>query len=276
MSFFTGKTAIVTGAGSGIGRELALQLAEKGCRLAITDISEKRIQAVAEEVKKLNARCSYYIVDHSEPGSTRGFAADFFKDFSHVDILCLNAGVGVGGPALETTIEDWEWVMSVNVHGNVYMLDSFLKPMTERMSGSILFTASGAGLIGIPGMSAYCSSKFAVVGMAESLRAELKEYNIGVSTLCPGLVKTNILNDARLNTGNGDESNHEARSIINAFYDEYGSTADRVAADGLKAVEKNIGVMVSPVNVYAPWLTKRFSEDIYSNAASLLYSLKKF
>ena len=146
MGFYEGKTAVVTGAGSGIGRALALALADAGCRVVVTDIVQERIDAVLEELREKGAACAGYRVDHSRWEEVRGFADSFFSQWGDVDILCSNAGVGYGGWYEETPLEDWQWVMGINLWGAVHTLHAFTPRMIERGRGSILLTASDAGL----------------------------------------------------------------------------------------------------------------------------------
>jgi NAD(P)-dependent dehydrogenase (short-subunit alcohol dehydrogenase family) len=199
MGFFSGKTALVTGAGSGIGRALARALADEGCKaVVVTDIIQERIDAVVEELKAKGVEVGGYLVDHSKRESVEAFSKSFFADWDHVDVLCSNAGVGHGARFIETTLEDWDWIMSINLYGAIYMMHYFVPKMMERNAGSILLTASDAGLVSIPGMYAYQTTKHAVMGIGTTLRTELWTSNIKVSMLCPAIVNTNILADGRV------------------------------------------------------------------------------
>ena len=132
MGFFTGKTALVTGAGSGIGRALALALADAGCAVAITDIVQERMDAVLEELRAKGVRAGSYRVDHSRLEEVEAFADRYFQEWGHVDILCSNAGVGHGGWYTEMPLEDWEWVLGINLWGAVYMMHYFVPRMIEH------------------------------------------------------------------------------------------------------------------------------------------------
>lgn len=261
------KIAIVTGAGSGIGKALALELLKKGAIVVVTDIHEDRLRQVVSELKQKNVRCSGYKVDHSNYEDVKSFHLKFMSDFPKADILCLNAGIGVGGKIEEMDIEKWEKVMGINFWGVVYMIQLFVKGMIRQKSGGILITASIAGLVGTPGMSAYCASKFGVVGIAESLRAELKNHNIGVTALCPGIIRTNIIKDGHIGGTEGGAN----QSTVDEFFQNFGSDPESVAQDGIKALEKNIGIMPTPWNVYVPWLAKKLSEDVYTSIMSLVW-----
>lgn len=147
---FAGQTALVTGAGSGIGRALALELARQGAAVAITDINPERLADVGAELRAVGAPTHEYVVDHSCAEAVDALARRFSADVGAVDVLCLNAGVAVSSEFLDTSIEDWKWIVGLNLWGPVYMLHAFLPGMVERRTGHVMITASLAGLVGLP------------------------------------------------------------------------------------------------------------------------------
>jgi len=269
MKNFRDKVAIVTGAGSGIGRELALELARAGARLAVTDRYQERIDQVVGEIKGLGAEGRGYPVDHSNFSMVGDFAKRFFSDFGSVDILCLNAGVGTGGRIEEYDIKDWEWTLGNNLWSAVYMVHVFVPRMIAQGSGQILITASGAGLVGIPGMAPYCTSKFALVGLGEVLRCELAKHHITVSVLCPGIINTKIIQDGQIYMK--DQSEQSQKTKIEDFYRRYGTDPKKVARDGLRALSRNRGIQLSPFNVWPLWLVKRLSPSLYQYLAGVIW-----
>jgi len=269
MANFQNQTAIVTGAGSGIGRELARQLARLGARLAITDLFQDRVDALVKELTGPGAEAKAYAVDHAQLSKVEKFFRDFSSDFRQVDVLCLNAGVGMGARIEQYKIEDWEWILNNNLWSVIYMLQLFLPGMIEQKQGKILITASGAGLIGIPGLAPYCASKFALVGLGESLRAELKKYNINVSVLCPGIINTNIVRDGRIYIQ--DQSGESVKGKVAEFYSRFGARPEEVARDGIRALSRDRGIQPSPLHMWPVWLLKRVSPGLYQSIARLVW-----
>ncbi len=270
MNMFKGKNVIVTGAGSGIGRELALQLAGKGANVFVTDIIQERIDQVVGEIKTKGVNAAGFRVDHTKADEVEKFAGDYFFRWKHVDILCSNAGIGVGSNFRELTLKDWEWVMGINLWGGIYMLHYFVPKMIERRSGSILITASGAGLIGLPGMAPYCTSKFAMVGLAESLRGELYKYNIKVSALCPGVINTNIIKDGKIMFA--DPSGKTKQTVVEKFYSTFGVSPAMVARQGISALRRDTGIKVSPgFQMWPVYFLKRLSPSIYQGISRFFF-----
>lgn len=263
MGFYTGKTAVVTGAGSGIGRVIALALADAGCKVMITDIVEERVNEVVDELKSKGAETKGYVVDHSKREKVEKFAEDFFAEWGHIDILCSNAGVGGGGRFEEIPLEDWDWMLGVNLWGAIYMLYYFVPKMIEREQGSIMLTASDAGLYTIPCMSTYNTSKYAVMGLGETLRQELYIYNIKVSVLCPGFINTRIVADGKVYLYKDD--GESAKREVVEFYATKGVDPSIVAKHALRGLEKDKGIILAPPSHSLPqYILHRLSPALYN------------
>jgi len=190
MDDLAGRVAVVTGAAGGIGLELAAQLAAAGMRVVMADVDRERLEAAAGgidgEVMALPA-------DVARPADVEGLAEQARARFGSVHVLCNNAGVTRPGRAWELDIDEWEWLLSVNVLGVVNGIRAFVPSMLDRGEpGHIVNTASIGGLLPYAGISAYTASKYAVVGLSESLRLDLSAIGapIGVSVLCPGPTET--------------------------------------------------------------------------------------
>lgn len=269
MSVFKGKTAVVTGGGSGIGRALALELAAAGADVVITDRIQERIDETVVSLRERGVKAGGYLVDHSQREEVRAFAENFFSEWGKADVLCSNAGVGHGGRIEEISLEDWEWVLGVNLWGAIYLLHYFVPRMVARRQGWILITASGLGIIPAPGMSPYVTSKYAMVGLAESLRAELAVHNIRVSALCPGVINTNIVRDGRINLQ--DDAGLSSKPKVVNYYHTRGTDPAVVARAGLRALRRDIGIMPTPLHAWPLYLVHRLSPALYGWIARLVW-----
>jgi len=236
---FKGQTALISGAGSGIGLELAKALGKFGAAIIGTDIHPGRIEAMQDTLGSMGIAAKGYVVDHTRHDAVAQFAADVASGNGSVDILCCNAGVGHGGRIETIPLEDWKWVMDINLWGAVYLVHYFLPAMMARKKGHILITASGAGLFPIAGMAPYCMSKSAMVTLAHTMRMELKTHNINVTALCPGIINTNIVKDGRMGSP-------QKQSEADTFYRRWGVTADKVARAAVRGLLKGKAVVATP------------------------------
>ena len=201
MKNFKNKVAAITGAGSGMGQQLAVLLAKAGCHLSISDVNEKGLAETVELVKPYNVRVTSKKVNVAKLEEVRAWAADTVQNHGSVNMIFNNAGVALGSTVEGANYEDLEWIMGINYWGVVYGTKEFLPYIKKTGEGHIINTSSLFGLTAQPTQSAYNSSKFAVRGFTETLRQELDIENCGVSALCvhPGGIRTNIANDARMN-----------------------------------------------------------------------------
>jgi NAD(P)-dependent dehydrogenase (short-subunit alcohol dehydrogenase family) len=219
--------AVITGAGSGIGRALALRLAREGSPLAIADVNKAGLDETAQQVSNSGVKVSTHLVDVSDQERVAAFAQEVVQNHGRASLLVNNAGVALLGTTEELSISDMEWLMSVNFWGVVYGVKHFLPILRQQPSAHIVNISSIFGIIGFPGQSAYCASKFAVRGFTETLRHELADSNIRISSVHPGGIKTNIAKSARV----GDSADPSKRQAAIADFDKLAPTTPEMAAE---------------------------------------------
>ena len=198
MRDIVGKTAFITGGASGMGLAMARSFAAAGMKVVIADIEQAALDAVQAEFEASNAEFLTLPLDVTDRAAMEDAAAAAEARFGNVHVMCNNAGVAVSGPIDAMTYNDWDWVLGVNLDGVVNGIQVFTNRIkTHGEGGHFVNTASMAGHVSLPGMSVYTATKFAVVGISETMRADLLPHNIGVSVLCPGIVNTNIFDSGR-------------------------------------------------------------------------------
>jgi NAD(P)-dependent dehydrogenase (short-subunit alcohol dehydrogenase family) len=252
----TGKIAVVTGAGSGIGRSTARLVARQGARVHVVDVNGDSAAAVAAEVKTAGGDAVAHVVDVADPEAVERLARDVFETDRRVDILHNNAGIGHAGNIEATTMEDWQRVINVNLLGVAYGVQAFVPRMLAQGRPAVVVnTASEAGLVPTARMAPYTASKFGVVGMSEALNAELAPRGIRVIAVCPGIINTAIV---RTGIIRGEIAEIHDKAI--AFYSKRGASPDAVANAVLNAVEKpRLIVPVPKSHVVLPYLLHRIS-----------------
>jgi len=247
------RVAFVTGAGQGIGLGIARALAAGGARLALIDIDAAQLESAAAELGAVTDVASFTL-DVRDRAAYAAVAGEVEAQLGHVSLLFNNAGVANGASPRRVTFADWDWVLGVNLQGVVNGIQTFMPTMIERGDGGyIVNTASGAGLVGLGTDFLYVTSKFAVVGLSESLHVKLAKYGIGVSVLCPGPVDTNILaNSERLRS---DQSDRHVRTTDKSDLLKSGVSPDtvgRMVLDAMAAGRLYIhtdDVMEQPIKV---------------------------
>lgn len=194
---YPSKRAFITGAGSGLGKEMSLLLAQDGWTIGITDINESDLRGVATEIEKVGGKALTYLFDVGDEVKYEEVVEDFLSKTQGIDLLINNAGVGDNGKLNEYSLENWKWMVSVNQMGVLYGCHFFAPTMRKQKSGYIINIASAAAFISSPRMGAYNMTKAAVRSLSETLDAELKGYNIGISVVMPTFIKTNVMQHAR-------------------------------------------------------------------------------
>ncbi len=230
------KVVVVTGAGSGIGRATALAFAADGARIVASDIDQGRLDSLAAELG--DRALLVQKVDVADRAQMAAFAAAVHAKVPAADVIVNNAGVAVGASFLETSLDDWDWLLGVNLKGVVHGCHFFVPAMVDRGTGGhVINIASILGIYPAPQVTAYVASKFAVLGFSQSLRAELVPHKIGVTAICPGMIATGIIDGGRMAGNVG-----ERRSKIAAAFRNGGAPPSLVARTILDAVRTNPAV----------------------------------
>jgi NAD(P)-dependent dehydrogenase (short-subunit alcohol dehydrogenase family) len=189
-----GRGAFITGGASGIGLAIASNLARRGARVAIVDIDASAAEKAAAELRNSGADTIALQADVTDAASLERAVQEAIAAFGRLHLICCNAGAFTSSSVAESSAADWEWLISINLMGVVNTIHATLPHLLEHGDGGhIVNTASVAGHMSMPGIAIYSATKFAVVALSEALRGELKEQDVGVSVLCPGVVKTNLL-----------------------------------------------------------------------------------
>jgi NAD(P)-dependent dehydrogenase (short-subunit alcohol dehydrogenase family) len=250
------KVAVVTGAGSGIGRASALLLARHRARVHATDLDGSSAEAVAAEIEGAGAKAFPHTLDVSDPHAVEAFAQSVFAAEDRVDILHNNAGIGHAANIEATTIEDWQRVIGVNLLGVAYGVQAFVPRMLgQGRPASVINTASMAGIVPTAKMAPYCASKYGVVGLSEALNAELSGRGIHVSAICPGIIDTPIIASGIMR---GDVAAIQGKA--GEFYAKHGASPDEVAQAVLRTIARHrLIVPVPRRQVTIPYLVHRLS-----------------
>ena len=199
MKDFAGKTAVITGAGSGMGRYLAVLLAKAGANVAICDINEETLNGTAAMVRQYNVALSTHIVDMGDMQRIESLPDEILQRHSAVDLVFNNAGVTMGSSFAAMSEEDWDWVMNINLNGVVKASRVFLPLLKDRPEAALINTSSIFGMIAVAGQSVYHATKFGVRGFTESLAKEFKDSAVQVHCVHPGHIGTNIVANSRFN-----------------------------------------------------------------------------
>ena len=233
MAYTSGKVAVITGAGSGIGRALAMQLNGEGCELYLSDVNEAGLAETLAQLERPEVAADTRIVDVADKHAVHSWARDIEAQRGSVDIVVNNAGAAYGATVAESDYEHVEWLININLWGVIYGTMAFLPLLQKSDQGHLVNLSSVFGIIAVPTQSAYNAAKFGVRGFTESLRHEMAGSNVHVCCVHPGGIKTNIARESR---GGDPQVNKDERAQL---FDQLArTTAESAAAQIVRAVEK--------------------------------------
>ncbi|WP_229052926.1 SDR family NAD(P)-dependent oxidoreductase [Aeromicrobium sp. Leaf350] len=250
-TFTTGTRVLVTGASSGLGLAFAQQLAASGCRVLATDVHAE----APAELADLDG-VDYLTLDVTQDAHWDRAHTWVVENFEGLDVLFNNAGVAAGGRIELSEIDQWQWIIDINVLGVVRGCKTFVPLFKEQGAGHIVNTASAAGLVHAPGMSEYNAVKAAVVALSETLRHELDPFDIKVSVVCPTFFKTNLGDSMR---GKDEAALKAASKLINGS----SRTADGIAREVLKQVRRNAYLILPDRDAIMAYHAKRVARPVY-------------
>lgn len=276
MKNFQDKVAVITGAGSGIGRALACELAGRGARLALSDVNSVAVADTAASCEKLGVQAEGYVLDVADRAAVQAHAEEVVSEFGTVNLVVNNAGVALMASVEDMSYQDFDWIVGINFWGVVHGTKAFLPHLIASGDGHLVNISSVFGLVGVPTQSAYNATKFAVRGFTESLRQEmvLEKRPVGVSCVHPGGIRTNIARDAR---GGGRTAEEKAREFARVAR----TSPEDAAKTIVRGVERNRArILIGPdahlidaaprllgsgyqfLNVAGARLAKRFGVEI--------------
>ena len=256
MRDLRGKNVLVTGAASGIGRASARLFAEAGAKLIVCDVNEAGLAELEKELHEKDALLFAAKVDVSDRAAMQAFSERVHREVSALDVLLNNAGVGLGGGLLETSLDDWEWVLKINLWGVIHGCHFFVPKMVERAKGgAVINVASVLGLHAAPNTIGYATSKFGVVGLSESLRAELLPHGIEVTAICPGLINTPIIANGRVRAPDAEKVRDRALKMFSTR----GHPPELVARAIVDSAKQGGGVRPVAPEAWGIWMLQRFA-----------------
>lgn len=234
MNYATNKIAVVTGAGSGIGRALAIALNDQGCELYLSDVNATTLDETMGLLPKRSVAADTTVIDAADKTAMHSWAQRIGSEKGHVDIVINNAGVALMSTAQETQYEDIEWLMGINFWGVVHGTKAFLPLLRQSPEANLINISSVFGIISVPTQSAYNAAKFAVRGYTEALRQEMAGTNVHVCCVHPGGIKTNIARSAR-----GGDPSESADERGDRFQKIASTTPESAAAQILQAAQQH-------------------------------------
>lgn len=253
---------VITGAGSGLGRALALEFAGMGWRIGIVDINDVSSKETLRKVEQAGGEGAVLHTDVTDPKAVKEMADHFFSLWKGVDIPVNNAGIAIGGAVGDVPLDQWNTIVDVNFWGMLYGCHEFIPKMKAQGGGHILNIASAAGFLCLINMSSYNVTKAAVIALSETLRVEVAPYNINITVACPLFFKTGLISDMKI-------SEPFMKEVAEIGF-QNGYPADKIAKKLIKAVKRNKLYVVPMFYGKLLWLNKRLTPNLYYNLQAFL------
>lgn len=254
------KVAVITGAGSGIGRALAVALANEGCSLALVDISEKGLQHTLAILHGRRNKITTHVASVADRARMAALPAEIEQAHGAIHLLFNNAGVTINKSFEDSSLEDLDFVININLYGVLYGCHFFLPYLKKQAESHIVNTSSLAGFLGLPNQASYCLSKAAVKSLSETLRAELAVHNIGVTSIHPGTIRTNILRAAADKSGDNQATTEKLAGLMERF----GMPPEKLAAKVVKAVQDNrMQIRIGWDSFLGDWFKRLFPRGVH-------------
>lgn len=262
------KRILITGAGSGLGRALALRFARAGWKVAATDRDPASAKQTLEQVQALGANGMSAALDVTSEASFAAVVGTIESAWGGVDVLVNNAGVGSSGTVADAPLAQWQWVLDINLLGCVRGSRAVIPALTRQQGGHIVNIASFAGIANPPGMASYNVAKAGVISLSESLRFELDPHGVGVTVVCPEFFKTNLLQTSRAAAPPGTQvPSTMAEKITARLMEKSSFSADDLAADIYRAVMDNTFLVIAPKDARQRYHLKRIAPEWYFRKA---------
>lgn len=265
MKKFPNKRVVITGAGSGLGRTLAIDFSKQGWRVGVSDILMERAEETVDMVNAEGGRGMAFQCDVAQWDQVSSMAQAVVSAWEGVDIVVNNAGIVSVGVMEKIPLEDWQWIIGINLMGVIHGCKAFVPIFKKQGAGHIVNIASSAGIASLSEMAPYNVTKAGVISLSETLKMELFGDNIGVTVVCPTFFKTNLMDQARYT----DRSQLDRAA---AQFDKSKTTAEDVSRHIIRSIEKNRLYVLTQIDARLVWKMKRYFPELFFRLMGFLFS----
>ncbi len=253
-----GSKALITGAAGGIGRATAIAMARSGARLFLTDINQKGLEETSHMISRDGGEvCKFKAFDISKYEDVKAFSDEIHRDFGPLDILVNVAGIALFAQLEDMSHDHWKKVIAVNLWGVIHGIECFVPEMISARRGHVVSVSSTAGIIGLPWHAVYAGTKHALVGISEVLRYDLKKHNIGVSVICPGAVKTGMVNTVEI------LADQDAVAKGRRMFLKVAIPPEKIAEQIIRVIKKNKFLLITSLDIKILFFLKRYISPLY-------------